>query len=120
MDAMDKEADGKGAKGGGGETLGGSSEEGKRLLESLEGRRVTVTGVFDHSREVLVGESFPLTKGALNKETRKGGRSTGLSVKSCFVLVRGLNFGIRLHGFLQGGMLMLSMLLLEGYVACEG
>eukprot|EP00903_Cladosiphon_okamuranus_P012389 g11611.t1 len=55
MDAIDKEADGKGAKGSAGETLGGSSEEGKRLLESMEGRRVTATGVFDHSKEVLVG-----------------------------------------------------------------
>lgn len=55
MDAMDKAADGKGAKGTSGEAFG-DSEEGKRLLENLEGRRVTVTGVFDHSKEVLVGE----------------------------------------------------------------
>lgn len=54
MDALDKEADGKGAKGPDGETLGGS-EEGKGLLERLEGRRVRVTGVFDHAKEVLVG-----------------------------------------------------------------
>lgn len=54
MDVLDKEADGKGAKGPDGETLGGS-EEGKGLLESLEGRRVRVTGVFDHTKEVLVG-----------------------------------------------------------------
>lgn len=55
MDALDREADGKAAKG---EALGGGggSEEGKRLLETLEGRRVTVTGVFDHGKEVLVGE----------------------------------------------------------------
>lgn len=54
MDVLDKEADGKGVKGPDGETLGGS-EEGKGLLESLEGRRVRVTGVFDHTKEVLVG-----------------------------------------------------------------
>eukprot|EP00904_Undaria_pinnatifida_P010748 jgi/Undpi1/6803/HiC_scaffold_21.g09279.m1 len=54
MDILDKEADGKGAKGPDGETLGGS-EEGKGLLESLAGRRVRVTGVFDHTKEVLVG-----------------------------------------------------------------
>lgn len=56
MDALDKEADGKGPTGPNGETLGGS-EEGKSLLEKLEGRRVKVTGVFDHGKEVLVGES---------------------------------------------------------------
>ena len=54
MDILDKEADGKGAKGPDGKALGGS-EEGKGLLESLEGRRVRVTGVFDHTKEVLVG-----------------------------------------------------------------
>ena len=53
-DVLDKEADGTGAKGPNGEALGGS-EEGKGLLESLEGRRVRVTGVFDHTKEVLVG-----------------------------------------------------------------
>lgn len=56
MDVLDKEADGKASKGPNGETLGGS-EEGKGLLENLEGRRVRVTGVFDHGKEVLVGES---------------------------------------------------------------
>ncbi|CAM9279987.1 unnamed protein product [Hapterophycus canaliculatus] len=54
MDTLDKEADGKAAKGPNGETVGGS-EEGKGLLENLEGRRVRVTGVFDHTKEVLVG-----------------------------------------------------------------
>ncbi|CAM9292119.1 unnamed protein product [Ectocarpus sp. 12 AP-2014] len=54
MDVLDKEADGKASKGPNGETLGGS-EEGKGLLESLEGRRLRVTGVFDHGKEVLVG-----------------------------------------------------------------
>lgn len=55
MDALDKKADGKGQKGPDGEALG-VSEEGKGLLEKFEGRRVVVTGVFDHSKEVLVGE----------------------------------------------------------------
>lgn len=55
MDALDKEADGKGVKGPDGEAFG-RSEEGKGLLEQLEGRRLRVTGVFDHSKEVLVGE----------------------------------------------------------------
>lgn len=51
MSFIDKEADGKGVKGSG-------SEEGRELLDRLEGRRVRITGVFDHSREVLVGESL--------------------------------------------------------------
>lgn len=56
MDALDKEADGKGGKGATSVEMLGGSEEGKRLLESLEGRRTTITGVFDHTKEVLVGE----------------------------------------------------------------
>ncbi|CAB1101773.1 unnamed protein product [Ectocarpus sp. CCAP 1310/34] len=55
MDVLDKEADGKASKGPNGETLGGS-EEGKGLLGSLEGRRLRVTGVFDHGKEVLVAK----------------------------------------------------------------
>lgn len=54
MDVIDKEADGKGVKGPNGEMVGGS-EEGKELLENLEGRRVRVKGVYDHRNEVLVG-----------------------------------------------------------------
>lgn len=49
MDFIDKEADGKRVKGTG-------SQEGRELLETLKGRRLRITGVFDHSREVLVGE----------------------------------------------------------------
>ena len=55
MDMLDKKADGKATNGPNGELLG-ASEEGKELFEGLEGRRVRITGVFDHTKEVLVGE----------------------------------------------------------------
>ncbi|CAM9494832.1 unnamed protein product [Ascophyllum nodosum] len=54
MDMLDKKADGKATNGPNGELLG-ASEEGKELFEGLEGRRVRITGVFDHTKEVLVG-----------------------------------------------------------------
>lgn len=83
MDVLDKEADGKGTRGPNGETLGGS-EEGKSLLEKLEGRRVKVTGVFDHSKEVLVGESSqpgspfaPAKQAVMRLSSRGGGTSEG-------------------------------------------
>ena len=34
------------------------SVEGRGILSEFEGRRVSVTGVFDHSKEVLVGERY--------------------------------------------------------------
>lgn len=40
-----------------------SGEMGTKLLTELEGRRLRVTGVFDHSKEVLVGEYGVLKSG---------------------------------------------------------
>lgn len=86
MDALDKEADGRGVKGVGGETVG-VSLEGEGLLEKLEGRRLRVTGVFDHSKEVLVGELLLIVCVRTRPQTTRSTVKYGLII---FVACRGI------------------------------
>lgn len=46
-------------EGGRADSTSAGDDEGMKLLEDLEGRRIRVTGEFDHSKEVLVGEQTP-------------------------------------------------------------